>query len=162
MVLPAVITGTVGLAGIAASLIAVRSGSRADDRQSFLIEKREIYAKFNSAIESLWFTAVSSEDFTTEPGRSHYNDALKRLWSLNYGVGLIGSDEVSIVAEQITVRMTEFGRKLIPRTPMQRIAMAEAGPEGDPSFDELRKIIVSKMREDLESSRRRRIYSNAP
>jgi len=152
--IPAAITGVVGLAGIAASLIAVRSGTRADDRRAFLIEKRKIYAKFNSAIESLWFTAVSSEDFTTEPGRSHYNDALTRLWSSNYGVALVGSGEVSDLANQITDRMTEFGRSLILRTPEQRIVMAEAGPEGEPVFEKLRESMVIRMRDDLESSRR--------
>ncbi|MDQ2874545.1 MAG: hypothetical protein M3Y33_06970 [Actinomycetota bacterium] len=164
-IFPAIITGVVGVAGIAASLIAVRSGSRAEDRRSFLIEKRRVYAEFNAAVESLWFTVVSSEDFTTEPGRSNYNETMKRLWGANYKVALITSGEIGEIAGQIASRMTEFGKSLIPKNYAQRIAMAEDGPEGeegDLEFEKLRELIVCKMREDLEGSRRRRNYSSAP
>jgi hypothetical protein len=100
IVLPTAITGVVGVAGIAGSIISARQtsksasrdlhlGIKAEDKRASIAEKRRIYAAFNAAIEGLWIVVTSSEDFTLDPGRLHYNQAMTLLWSNYYEVRLV-------------------------------------------------------------------------
>ena len=69
IIAPAAITGVVGLAGIAGSIMSARPTSRsasrnlqfsikAEDKRADTAERRRIYAAFNAAIEGLWIVSI--------------------------------------------------------------------------------------------------------
>lgn len=140
---PAAITGVVGLAGIGASLLAARLTINAEDKRGYITEKRRIYAKFNAAIEDLWITATSSEDFSAEPGRSHYNQAMKSLSSSNYEVSLVASGKVSELSKELADAMINLAYKL-------RMGRSRRVPPGfEDEFDQKRGVLIALMRVDL-------------
>jgi hypothetical protein len=149
-IVPAAITGVVGLAGIVGSILSARLTSRsasrnlelsisAEDKRAYTAEKRRIYAAFNAAIENLWIVVTSSEDFATDPGRFHYNQAVTLLWSAYFEVSLIASGDVSELALDITTAMNQFATDL-------RKNRAGDEPSG---FDEKRGRLITVMRAEL-------------
>lgn len=152
-VVPIVITGVVGLAGIVGSILSARLTSRsaarnlqlsisAEGKRAHTGEKRRIYAAFNSAIEGLWIIATSSEDFTTDPGRLHYNQAMSLLWSTYYEVSLIAPGNVNTLAVDTTNVTNQFASDL-------RKLTGNRARHAPPGFDEKRKDLISAMRADL-------------
>ena len=160
-ILPAAITGVVGLAGIGGALWEgkrtreaassalqssldaaaenLASSAKAEDMRAYVAEKRRIYAAFNSAIERLWFVVTSSQDFTIDPGRSSYNKAMTALWSAYYEVSLIAPSAIEQSGRALTNAMKEFGAA--------RLQDRQAGEP--PRFDEDRKRLIDDMRTDL-------------
>jgi hypothetical protein len=152
-VLPTAITGVVGLAGIAGSILSARLTSRsasrnlqlgisAEDKRAHTGEKRRIYTAFNSAIEGLWIIATSSADFTTDPGRLYYNQAMSLLWSTYYEVSLIAPGNVNSLAVDTRDVMNQFASDL-------RKLTGNRARNAPPGFDEKRKDLISAMRADL-------------
>ena len=116
------------------------STSKDEDLRAYVAEKRRIYAAFNSAIEHLSFVVTSPQDFTTDAGRSSYNDGMTALWSAYYEVSLIAPSAIERSARDLTDALTEFGAaRLKDRTSDE--------PE---EFDETRKLFVDDMRTDLD------------
>jgi hypothetical protein len=108
--------------------------------RAYAAEKRRIYAAFNGAIERVWFVVTSSQDFTIDPGRSDYNNAMTALWSTYYEVSLIAPSEIERSARVLTNALQDFGAA--------RLQDREADqPRG---FDNKRKRLVDGMRTDLE------------
>jgi hypothetical protein len=108
--------------------------------RAYAAEKRRIYAAFNGAIERVWFVVTSSQDFTIDPGRSNYNNAMTALWSTYYEVSLIAPSEIERSARVLTNALKDFGAA--------RLQDREADqPRG---FDNKRKRLVDGMRTDLE------------
>jgi hypothetical protein len=161
-ILPGAITGVVGLAGIGGALWEgkrtreaasrslqssldaaaenLASSAKAEDMRAYDAEKRRIYAAFNGAIERIWFVATSSQDFTTDPGRSNYNNAMTALWSAYYEVSLIAPSAIERSASALTNALKDFGAA--------RLHDREADqPRG---FDNKRKRLVDDMRTNLE------------
>lgn len=146
-----IVTGVVGLAGVAGSITGVIVGNRSESFRSLNAEKRRVFVRFNASIEDLWIISTSSDDFTSDSGRSRYNDALRQLWGASYEVKLIASDPVSELATSITKMMQDFGNGLIQASPAQRKKMALNGPADD--FDETREKLIDLMYSDLSGRR---------
>ena len=155
---PTAITGIVGLAGIVGSIMAARLTSRsasrdlqlsinAEDKRASTSERRRIYAAFNAAIEGLWIVATSSEDFTSDPGRSHYNQAMTLLWSNYYEVSLVASERVSALALGVTEIMTKMASDL--RTNRDEYLRQNRGNYEPPGFNKKRDRLITEMRDDL-------------
>jgi hypothetical protein len=160
-IVPAAITGVVGLGGIGGSLWQAKESRQAakadlkesldatsrnlvttldaDDQRMHDAEKRRIYVAFNTAIENLWIVATSSEDFTTDPGRDHYNNAMKQLWSTCFEITLIAPRHVSDLVLHITNVMNQFASDL-------RADRSTAEPS---DFDRKREELITAMRDDL-------------
>lgn len=134
----------VGLAGIAGSILAARLSINAEDKRAHNDAKRRIYAAYNAAIEDLWITATSSEDFTIDPGRSHYNQAMKLLSSSNYEVSLIAPEDVSELTQDLTDALIKYAYNL-------RTKRSDREPS---KFDEKRKRLVDLMRDELSNTKR--------
>lgn len=160
-VAPAAITGVVGLAGIGGALwegkrareegsnalqSSLEAGAKnldrsvaAEDRRAYLAEKRRVYAAFNAAIEGLWFIVTSSQDFTADPGRSNYNQAMTALWSAYYEVSLTAPRDIEKSARSLTDTMTDFAA-----------ARRQDRKADEPSgYDEERKDLIDAMRTNL-------------
>lgn len=158
IVLPTAITGVVGLAGIAGSIISARQTSKsasrdlrlsikAEDTCAGIAEKRRIYAAFNAAIEGLWIVVTSSENFTLDPGRLHYNQAMTLLWSNYYEVRLVASGGVSSLAHDVTEMMTQLASELLKdRDEYLKVNRGHYEPSG---FNEKREGMVNEMCSDL-------------
>jgi hypothetical protein len=160
--IPAAITGVVGLGGIGGTLwegkrtreaafrdlesslaTATQNANEsinAEDRRAYVAEKRRAYSALNAAIEHLWFVVTSSQDFTTEPGRSNYNEAMDALWGTCYAVQLIAPASVYLLAREITDMLTAFGAA--------RVKDREASRPR--RFDSKREQLVRDMRADLD------------
>jgi hypothetical protein len=141
-IVPAAITGVVGLAGIVGSVLSAKLGINAEHKLAHTSEKRRIYAAFNSAVEGLWFIATSSEDFTIDPGRFHYNQAMSLLWSTYYEVSLMTSGRVSVLAIDVTNTMTQFANDL-------KTLKGNRGGHEPSGFNKKREDLVNAMRTDL-------------
>jgi hypothetical protein len=109
------ITGLVGVAGMTSTLLSVKINNSAQATLTYKAEKRRIYAAFNAAIESLWIIATSSWDFTTDPGRANYNQAMTQLWSSYFEVSLIAPANVNRLAIDIAHVMSAFAARLRER-----------------------------------------------
>lgn len=160
-IVPAAITGVVGLGALGGSLWQAKKGreaAKADLKESLdatsrnLVatldagdkrihdsEKRKAYVAFNTAIESLWIVATSSEDFTVDPGRDRYNTSVKELWSTCFEISLIAPKRVSRLVLDITGVMNQFATNL-------RADRSTAEPSG---FDRKRQDLITIMRADL-------------
>jgi hypothetical protein len=158
IVVPTAITGVVGLAGIAGSIISARQTSKsasrdlhlsikAEDKRASIAERRRIYAAFNAAIESLWIVVTSSEDLTLDPGRLHYNQAITLLWSNYYEVRLVASGRASSLAYDVTEMMTQMAGKLLKDR--DEYLKANGGSYEPSGFNDKRERMVNEMRNDL-------------
>jgi hypothetical protein len=161
-ILPGAITGVVGLAGIGGALWEgkrtreaasralqssldaaaenLASSTKAEDLRVYVAEKRRIYAAFNGTIERVWFVVTSSQDFTTDPGRSNYNNAMTALWSAYYEVSLIAPPGIERPARALTNALKDFGAARLQDREADR-------PRG---FDKKRDRLVDGMRINLE------------
>jgi hypothetical protein len=116
------------------------SSAKAEDMRAYVAEKRRIYAAFNGAIERVWFVVTSSQDFTADPGRSNYNNAMTALWSTYYEVSLIAPPAIQRPARILTNALKDFGAARLQDREADR-------PRG---FDNKRERLVDDMRTKLE------------
>jgi hypothetical protein len=137
-----IVTGLVGAAGIAGTLLSARITARSDmaglrlsitaeDERAQLAEKRRIYAGFhtsidklvvaNSPIEAFWSTAGPDE---RQAMRSAQDAAITAMFNGLSEITLTGSEPISRQAEDLTRLLTSYADAILTETEAEALARA--------------------------------------
>jgi hypothetical protein len=150
-VVPALITGTVGIVGVAGSVLSARIAGKSMSQRDQLAEKRRIYADY---YKTAWQTILPLDQLTREasPGsseeeletatRAAYDNVYEAIGSISAELTLIESDNV-MLAQQIFERYLRKSYEYYGNI----IADKHKAQDDVPSVGRLRELLWNLQRE---------------